>query len=81
MSEEKIKRTLDVDVDGLKGIVKYTIKELYNVLKKTEDGFEYAELKHKLIDEFTLTWNEIEEEEKQMGHSIKTEIYEVYGIE
>lgn len=80
MTEQTIKRVLDVDVDGLKGIVKYTIKEMYNKIHVDERG-EYATIEHRLIDEFTMTWDEIEEEQKEMGHSVKTEIYEVYGIE
>lgn len=76
MREQIIKRTLDVDVDGLKGIVKYVIKEMYDLIH--DEG--YATIEHRLIDEFTMTFNEIEEEEKSLGHSIKTEIYEVYGI-
>jgi hypothetical protein len=76
MTEQVIKRVLDVDVDGLKGIVKYTIKEMYDLID--EQG--YGEIKFILIDEFTMTFNEISEEEKRQGHSMKEEIYKVYGI-
>ncbi|WP_405101505.1 hypothetical protein [Oceanobacillus sp. FSL H7-0719] len=76
MTEQVIKRVLDVDVDGLKGIVKYTIKEMYDLID--DEGF--ATIEFRLIDEFTMTFNEISEEEKQQGHSMKEEIYKVYGI-
>lgn len=76
MTERVIKRVLDVDVDGLKGIVKYTIKEMYDLID--DEGF--ATIEFRLIDEFTMTFNEISEEEKQQGHSMKEEIYKVYGI-
>ena len=76
MTEQIIKRVLDVDVDGLKGTVKYTIKEMYDLVN--EEG--YGEIKFRLIDEFTMTFNEISEEESEQGHSMKTEIYKVYNI-
>ncbi|HBI04305.1 MAG TPA: hypothetical protein DDY49_09790 [Paenibacillaceae bacterium] len=76
MKEKTIKRTLDVDVDGLKGIVKYVIKEMYDLID--DEGF--ATIKFRPIDEFTMTFSEIEEKEKTLGHSMKTEIYKVYGI-
>jgi len=76
MTEQIIKRVLDVDVDGLKGTVKYTIKEMYDLVN--EEG--YGEIKFRLIDEFTMTFNEISEEESEQGHSMKTEIYKEYGI-
>ena len=76
MTEQIIKRVLDVDVDGLKGTVKYTIKEMYDLVD--EEG--YGEVKFRLIDEFTMTFNEISEEESRQGHSMKTEIYKEYGI-
>lgn len=74
--EEVIKRTLDVDVDGLKGTVKYTIKEMYDLIHP--EG--YATIKHRLIDEFTMTWDEIEEEERNEGKSMKEQIFEAYNI-
>lgn len=76
MTEQTIKRILDVDVDGLKGIVKYVIQEMYDLI----DNEGFATIKFRTIDEFTMTFSEIEEEEKTIGHSMKTEIYEVYGI-
>lgn len=76
MEEQLIKRILDVDVDGLKGVIKYTINEMYDLID--EEG--YGEIKFRLIDEFTMTFNEISEEEKRQGHSMKEEIYKKYGI-
>ncbi|MEK4025467.1 hypothetical protein [Sporosarcina sp. FSL W7-1283] len=76
MTEQTIKRLLDVDVDGLKGIVTYKITEMYDLI----DDKGYATIKFRTIDEFTMAWKEIEEEEKMQGHSMKTEIYKVYGI-
>lgn len=76
MTEKTIKKILDVDVDGLKGIVKYTIKEMYDLID--DEGF--ATIDFRIIDEFTMTFNEISKEESIQGHSMKTEIYEAYGI-
>lgn len=76
MTEQTIKRTLDVDVDGLKGLITYTIKEMYDMID--EEGF--GEIKFRTIDEFTLTFGEVEAEEVRQGHSMKTEIYREYGI-
>ena len=58
MKEIFIKNVMGVDVDGLKGVNKYTIKQMYNVVN--EEG--YATIKHRLIEDLTLTWDEIEEE-------------------
>lgn len=77
MTEQFIRRTLDVDVDGLKGIVKYVIQEMYDQID--DEGF--ATIKFRTIDEFEMTFDEIEEEEKLQGHSMKKEIYNVYGIQ
>lgn len=76
MAEQLIRRVLDVDVDGLKGIVTYTVKEMYDLI----DDEGYGEIKFRLIDEFTMTFNEISEKEKHQGHSMKEELYKVYGI-
>ncbi len=76
MTKETIKRILDVDIDGLKGTVKYTIKEMYDLID--EEG--YADIEFRLIDEFTMTFSEISEQEKSQGHSMKEEIYKKYGI-
>ncbi|MCM3387308.1 hypothetical protein M3649_04065 [Ureibacillus chungkukjangi] len=76
MVENTIKRTLDVDVDGLNGTVKYTISEMYDLVD--EEG--YATIEHRLIDEFTMTFSEIKKEEEKQGRSMKEEIYNAYGI-
>ena len=77
MREETIKRILDVDVDGLNGFVTYTIKEMYNLI----DEEDFATIEFKTIDEFTMSFSEIKEQEGKQGHSMKTEIYNIYGIE
>ncbi|KQU12132.1 hypothetical protein ASG46_06225 [Bacillus sp. Leaf49] len=74
--EQVIKRILDADVDGLKGTVKYSINEMYDVID--EEGV--GEINFRLIDEFTMTFKEIGEEEERQGHSMKEEIYKAYGI-
>lgn len=76
MFEEVIKRILDVDIDGLQGTVKYTIKEMYDVI----DIHGFGEIEFRTLDEFTMTFKEIKEEEERLGHSMKTEIYMIYGI-
>jgi hypothetical protein len=77
MTEQVIKKVLDVDVDGLRGTVTYKISEMYDVIYE-EEG--YADIEFRLIDEFTMTFNEISKKEKHQGHSMKEEIYKVYGI-
>ena len=59
MKMEFIKNTVDVDVDGLRGVNHYTIKAMYNV-EHTDERGSWWELEHKLIDEFDYTWDEIE---------------------
>ena len=58
MKEIFIRNVMDVDVDGLKGVNRYTIKQMYDVVN--EEG--YATIKHRSIEDLTLTWDEIEEE-------------------
>ncbi|APT48325.1 hypothetical protein [Bacillus safensis] len=74
--KEFIKNVLDVDVDAVKGTVKYTISEMYDEID--EEGV--AEIKFKLIDEFTMTFNEIKKKEEQQGHSMGHELHKKYGI-
>jgi hypothetical protein len=76
MTEKTIKKTLDVDVDGLKGTVKYIIKEMYDLID--DEGF--GTINFRTIDEFTMSFSEIGKEEENQGHSMKKEIYAVYGI-
>ena len=76
MTEQVIKRVLDADVDGLKGVVTYTITEMYDLI----DDEGYGEIKHRVIDQFTMTFREISEKESRQGHSMKEEIYKQYGI-
>ncbi|MED5094508.1 hypothetical protein [Bacillus safensis] len=71
-----IKNVLDVDVDAIQGTVKYTISEMYDEID--EEGV--GEIKFKLIDEFTMTFNEIKKKEEQQGHSMGDEIHKKYGI-
>ncbi|MFE5473855.1 hypothetical protein [Bacillus safensis] len=74
--KEFIKNVLDVDVDAVKGTVKYTISEMYDEID--EEGV--AEIKFKLIDEFTMTFNEIKKKEELQGHSMGAELHKKYGI-
>lgn len=74
MRLEFIKNVLSVDVDGLKGVNHYTIKAQYNAID--EEGF--ATLNHKLVDEFDMTWDEIERDGgiAQVNKDLK----ECYGV-
>lgn len=73
-----IKNVLELEVDGLKGINTYTIKAQYDVPRTAPNGYKYYELEHRLIDEFKMTWKEIE----CWGgiSSINKEIKEAYDL-
>lgn len=74
MKLEFIKNVAKVEVDGLRGINRYTIKAMYNEIGK--DGF--ASIVHKPVDSFSLTWDEIE---RDGGIAqVKADLAEVYGI-
>lgn len=74
MKLEFIKNVVKVEVDGLRGVNSYTIKAMYNEIG--EDGF--ANIVHKLVDSFSLTWDEIE---RDGGIAqVKADLAEVYGV-
>lgn len=56
-----IKNVLDVDVDGLRGTNRYKVKAMYDVRREGHSGH-YYEIKFKLIEDITFTWDEIERE-------------------
>jgi hypothetical protein len=55
---EFIKNVFSVDVDGNRGINHYVIKAMYDAID--EDGF--ADIIYKTVDEFDMTWTDIEKE-------------------
>lgn len=76
---EFIKVIKDVKVDGLRGINTYTISILYNkrhIDKK--NNYEYWSVETLRIDQFQLTWDEIDQEGIEQ---INSDIKEVYCIE
>ena len=75
---EFIKTQSNVKVDGLKGINTYTISILYNKKHIDELG-NYWSVETLVIDQFQLTWDEIERDGgvEQINNDIK----EVYCIE
>ena len=74
MKLQFIKNVLDVKVDGLKGVNHYTIKAMYD--KIGDDGF--ATTTNELVDEFDMTWKEIEEEGGIAA--INKDLKECYGV-
>lgn len=76
---EFIKVIKDVKVDGLRGINTYTISILYNKrhIDKKND-YEYWSVETLRIDQFQLTWNEIDQEGIAQ---INSDLKEVYCIE
>jgi|GEM_PF-2183008 len=71
---EFIKNVLDINVDSFKQVNTYTIKAMYNDID--EEG--YRTIKFKLVDEFSLTWDEIE---KDGGISqVNKDLKECYGV-
>lgn len=76
---EKIFRrnVLFTDVDGLRGVNTYTIKAEYDVRHEGQFGA-YYKLGYELIDEFTMTWDEIE---RDGGIAqVKKDLKECYGV-
>lgn len=76
IKREFIGNTVNVDVDGLKGINRYKVKACYEVTYRDERG-EFAKTEFKDVDNFSLTWREIEEDE---GISqVSMDLAEAYG--
>jgi len=74
MKLEFIKYVLNIEVDGLRGLNHYTIKAMYDQIDK--DNF--ATIIFKIIDDWKMTWKEIEEEG---GISeINKDLKECYGV-
>ena len=61
-------------MDGLKGVNHYIIKAMYNKIDK--DNF--ATIVYKLVDEFDMTWKEIEAEGGIQN--INKDLKECYGV-
>lgn len=57
-----IKNILAVDVDGLRHRNRYVVKAMYDVRHEDERGEEYYKIEHRVIEDVTLTWDEIEQE-------------------
>lgn len=73
-----IKNVVSVNVDGLRGVNHYTIKAAYDEIIEDERG-KYASYTEKVIDEFDMTWDEIEEEGGIA--KVNADIEECYGVE
>ena len=58
MRKEFIKNVLDVEVNGFACTVRYIVRAMYNVID--DDGF--ATIEQKVIEDVTLSDEEIEEE-------------------
>lgn len=74
---EFIKTQSNVKVDSLKGINTYTISIVYNK-KHTDKLGEYWSVETLNLDQFQLTWNEIEQDGVEQTNK---DIKEVYCIE
>lgn len=71
---EFIKVIKDIKIDGLRGINTYTISILYNkrhIDKK--NNYEYWSVETLILDQFQLTWKEIEQDGgvEQINNDIK----------
>lgn len=76
---EFIKVIKDIKIDGLRGINTYTISILYNkrhIDKK--NNYEYWSVETLILDQFQLTWKEIEQDGGV--EQINNELKEVYCI-
>lgn len=74
MEKSLIRHALDVDVDGLRGMTRYTVKAMYDV--PGDDGF--ASIEFEEVEAFTLTWEEIER--RGGPASVAKGLREKYGI-
>lgn len=73
---EFIKNIVEVNVDGLKGINHYVIKEAYNKIITDELG-PCAKYVEKIIDEFDYKWSDIDKD-GGIG-KINSDLKECYG--
>lgn len=73
-----LENTLDIDNDGLKHVITYRVSALYDVKQIAPDGYEYYTLKMRTIEEFSLTWEEIEKQ--GFHHDITNRLNEKYNI-
>lgn len=71
---DHIKNVLSVDVDGINGVNRYTIKGMYNEID--DDGF--SNIVYKLMDDFYMTWDDI----KDYGgiDQVNADLRECYGV-
>ncbi|MHA6530158.1 hypothetical protein [Paenibacillus sp. BAC0078] len=74
-SEHFIRNILDVEVDGLRHRNRYIVRAMVDVIQA--DGF--AKMEQKVIEDVTLTWDEIE---KEGGVSeVKKQFKERYNLQ
>lgn len=72
---EYIRTRVEYDNNPFRHVIRYQIRECYNVIIADELG-EYAEYVEKVVDEFSYTWDEIE---KEGIDNINRDFKECYG--
>lgn len=55
-----IRNILDTEVDGLRGVNRYRVTAMYNEHHE-DNGKQWASVESEVIDEFDLSWDEIEQ--------------------
>lgn len=73
-----IKTIADVDVDGLRGVNYYTIKEMWDV-EYADGDFTWCEIEYKVVDEFDYPWSDIERDGGLA--QVQADLRECYGVE
>lgn len=76
---EFIKRIMEVDVDGLRNINRYTIIALYNEIHEDERG-KWSTTESEIVDELTLSWADIDNDFGGVG-SCNEMLRKMYHVE
>lgn len=75
--EKFIRNELNIDNDPFKSLITYKVSALYDVKRVCETGTEYWKLKARVIEEFSLTWDEVD---KRGHHNVIMNLREKYNI-
>lgn len=81
MSVDKIfvKNWLSVDVDALRHRNRYVVKAMYDIKKVGENGFTFYETVNEIIEDVTMTWDEIEQDGGVA--QVNRDLQECYNLE
>ena len=78
VGQEVLRTICDVAVNPHKEINTYKITRMFDNIIERGDGSQYADVKCQVIDQFDMTWAEIEQE-GGVG-AVNRQIKEAYGV-